>query len=88
MKMSYNKFIVQAIAALAIYLQGEGVQAQLPLSSGIAYSVGLGCGSCVAGGYNFCWKTSAPGVVLADDKMPAAVFTDKTNAKIDFTKST
>lgn len=34
------------------------------------YHPDLKCGDCVAGGYNFCWKSTIPGEVLGDNDYP------------------
>jgi len=41
-----------------------------PIWSDVDYSRDLGCGRCILGGYNFCWKTLAPGEVLEDNEYP------------------
>jgi len=41
-----------------------------PLIPDVLYSRDLGCGECVAGGYNFCWKASTPASVLIDSVFP------------------
>lgn len=42
-----------------------------PLLSNINYNRNLNCGECIAGGYNYCWKTRDPSKVLSDSEFPS-----------------
>ena len=50
----------------------------LPTFKDIEYDKSLGCGECIAAGYNFCWKSVKVGEILTDDEYPEY---DKSKAK-------
>jgi hypothetical protein len=42
----------------------------LPTYKDVTYDKSLGCGECVAAGYNFCWKSVKVGEILDDKEYP------------------
>jgi len=36
----------------------------------VDYAIDLPCGSCIAGGWNFCWKSDETGLIVTDDQYP------------------
>ena len=42
----------------------------MPTFKDIVYDKSLGCGECIASGYNFCWKSVKVGEILTDEDYP------------------
>ena len=38
--------------------------------SKVDYDPKLDCGACIAGGWNFCWKTDETGLIMTDEMYP------------------
>lgn len=70
MHVTTNKVLTLLTITSIITFSKAAPDSKNALQTDITHAYDLPCGECVAGGYNFCWKSEVPGQVLSDDDFP------------------
>jgi len=70
MHVTRNKVLTLLTITSIISLSRAVPESKNALDRDVNHAYNLPCGDCVAGGFNFCWKSEVPGQVLSDDDFP------------------